>query len=101
MTIDPNKRAVNWQTGIAMILKRLPSTINLAINSRTVQITQQRANSPLANKNLLKEAMSATGISQNSVRALDVAHLGVPEILDTAQLIIIRNITAARSDTKT
>ena len=65
----------------------------------TVQIRQITANSPLALKNLLSSEMSATGISQNSVSFFDVAHLGVPVILDNAQLITIRNITAARSDT--
>ena len=66
-----------------------------------MQAAQTTANTPLALKNLLNADISATGISQNSVSFFEVAHLGIPEILEITQLIRIRNITDARSDTNT
>ena len=96
---DPKSKAADSQTGIARILNRSGSMKIFNIYKNTIQIMQTAANSPLALTNLLNSDISATGISQNSVSFLDVAHLETPVILETAQLIRMRNITDARSDT--
>ena len=85
--------------GTAVILNSSSSVNIFRTYTAAVQTRQTPANSPLALKKRLSSEIFATGMSQNSVSFFEVAHLGTPESLDTVQLITMRNITDARSDT--
>ena len=98
--MEPTISAISTHAGIAVSLNRSLSVNIFKTYSAAMQSRQTTANSPLALKNLLSSEISATGISQNSVSFLDVAHLGIPESFDITQLMRIRNITDAKRDTK-